>query len=194
MGRPPVIGLLAGGDCGAPAGGEAVCACRPGAWGWAEPARVPAAVTGCPGVAGCPGAAGMGCPGVAGCPAVAGCPGAAGIGGVWAAPATPAAGTAALAACTLTAAARGIGRTAGGGCWTRAAAVSLTRCSSSAARSGARPAHSRRRFSSLAWEKNSSDSSATPAIAANAAIAPTCVNVFESESASNECVMNPGSV
>ena len=95
----------------------------------------------------------------------------------------------------LIGAARGTGRTAGTGCCTRAAAAAaVTRCSSSAERSGARPAHSRRRFSSRAWEKNSSDSTAIPRSPANAARAPTWVNVFESESASNESVMNLGSV
>jgi hypothetical protein len=92
---------------------------------------------------------------------------------------------------------RGTCRTAGIGgetCCTRAAAPVLTRCSSSAARSGARPAHSRRRFSSRAWEKNSSARIAIPTSAANAAIAPICVKVLESESASGKAVMNPGSV
>jgi hypothetical protein len=96
----------------------------------------------------------------------------------------------------FTGAGRGIGRTScvpglGG---TRAAAAALTRCSSSAARSGARPAHSRRRLSSRACEKNSSERIAIPISAANAAMAPTFVNESESESASSEGVMNPESV
>ena len=90
------MGLLAGADGAAPAGGEAVCACWPGAWGWAEPARARRCGQGL---------AGHGWAWAArvwrACPGVAGCPGAAGIGGVWAAPATPVAGTAALAACAL---------------------------------------------------------------------------------------------
>jgi hypothetical protein len=92
---------------------------------------------------------------------------------------------------------RGTWRTGGIGgetCCARAAAPALTRCSSSAERSGARPAHSRRRFSSRACEKNSSARSATPTSAANAAIAPTCVSELESESADGKAVMNPGSV
>ena len=92
---------------------------------------------------------------------------------------------------------RGTWRTAGTGgttCWTLAAAPALTRCSSSAARSGARPAHSRRRFSSRACEKNSSARIAIPTNAANAAIAPIFVNELESESATGKAVMNPGSV
>jgi hypothetical protein len=109
-------------------------------------------------------------------------------------PTTRVAGPAALTARALIGAARGIGGTAGAGCWTRAAAAVLTRCSRSAARSGARPAHSRRRLSSRAWEKQSSDSTAIPASAANAAMAPIWVNEFESESASSEGVMNLGSV
>jgi hypothetical protein len=84
--------------------------------------------------------------------------------------------------------------TAGEACWTRAAAPALTRCSSSAARSGARPAHSRRRFSSRACEKTSSARIPIPTSAANAAIAPIFVNELESESASGKAVMNPGSV
>ena len=56
----------------------------------------------------------------------------------------------------------------------------------SAARSGARPAHSRRRLSSRAWEKTSSDRTAIPSSAAKAAIAPIWVNVLESENASSE--------
>jgi hypothetical protein len=91
-------------------------------------------------------------------------------------------------------AARGIGRTAGEGCCTRAAADALTRCSSSAERSGARPAHSRRRLISRAWEKINSASTAIPNRAAKAARAPIWVNELESESASNEGVMNLGSV
>jgi hypothetical protein len=95
---------------------------------------------------------------------------------------------------------RGTGRTdcagwaAAAGCARRAAASALTRCSTSAARSGARPAHSRRRLSSRAWEKTSSESTAMPSSAANAAIAPICVKVLESESASGGAVMNPESV
>jgi hypothetical protein len=79
-------------------------------------------------------------------------------------------------------------------CCTRAAAPALTRCSNSAARSGARPAHSRRRLSSRACEKNSSARIAIPTNAANAAIAPIWVTELESESASGKAVMNPGSV
>jgi hypothetical protein len=92
---------------------------------------------------------------------------------------------------------RGTWRTAGIGgatCCTRAAAPAVTRCSISAERSGARPAHSRRRFSSRACEKTNSARIATPRSAANAAIAPIFVNVLESESASGKAVMNPGSV
>ena len=96
--------------------------------------------------------------------------------------------------------ARGTGRTdwtgwaLAFGCCTRAAASALTRCSTSAARSGARPAHSRRRRSSRAWEKTSSERIAIPSSAANAAIAPTWVKVLESESASGVAIMNPESV
>ena len=50
---------------------------------------------------------------------------------------------------------------------------------------GARPAHSRNRFSSRACAKNSSASSAIPTSAAKAAIAPTFVNELDSESASS---------
>jgi hypothetical protein len=95
----------------------------------------------------------------------------------------------------------GTGTTSGAACWPtasprvpRAAASVLTRCSSSAARSGARPAQSRRRFSSRACEKTSSARIAIPASAANAAIAPIFVNVLESDSATGKAVMNPGSV
>jgi hypothetical protein len=66
----------------------------------------------------------------------------------------------------------------------RAAASVLTRCSISAARSGARPAHSRRRLISRAWANASSDSSAIPNSAAKPAIAPTLVKVLVSDSAS----------
>jgi hypothetical protein len=95
--------------------------------------------------------------------------------------------------------ARGTGRTACAaalGCCARAAASVLTRCSTSAARSGARPAHSRRRLISRAWEKTSSERTAIPSSAANPAIAPTSVNRFESESesASGVGIMNPESV
>jgi hypothetical protein len=86
------------------------------------------------------------------------------------------------------------GETAGETCCTRAAAPALTRCSNSAARSGARPAHSRRRLSSRACEKTSSARIAIPTSEANAAIAPIFVNVLESESASGKAIMNPGSV
>src|SRR4051794_23166043 len=44
----------------------------------------------------------------------------------------------------------------------------------SAARSGARPAHSRRRFTSRAWEKYRAESTASPGMAAMPAYAPTC--------------------
>jgi hypothetical protein len=109
------------------------------------------------------------------------------------------AGPAAVAATVraTTGVVRGTWRTGGIGgetCCTRAAAPALTRSSSSAERSGARPAHSRRRFSSRACEKNNSARSATPTSAANAAIAPIFVNVLESESANGKAVMNPGSV
>jgi hypothetical protein len=67
---------------------------------------------------------------------------------------------------------------------TRAAASVLTRCSISAARSGARPAHSRKRLISRAWENANSDKIAIPTKAANAAMAPTSVNELESDSAS----------
>jgi hypothetical protein len=80
------------------------------------------------------------------------------------------------------------------GCATRAAAPALTRCSSSAARSGARPAHSRSRLSSRAWAKESNDRIAIAASAANAAMAPIWVNVLESDSASSEGIMNLESV
>jgi len=77
----------------------------------------------------------------------------------------------------------------------RAAASALTRCSCSAERSGARPAHSRNRLSSRACANTSSDRTAIPTSAANAAIAPICVNELDSDSASGEAtVMNPGSV
>jgi hypothetical protein len=55
---------------------------------------------------------------------------------------------------------------AGGRRATVAVAWATTRCSSSRARSGARPAHSRRRFSSRACEKYSSESTARPKKAA----------------------------
>jgi hypothetical protein len=121
-------------------------------------------------------------------------------GGVVGLPTTRVAGPAAVAAATgraTTGVARGTWRTGGTGgdaCCTRAAAPAVTRCSSSAERSGARPAHSRRRFSSRACEKTSSARIAIPASAANAAIAPIFVNVFESDSATGRTVMNPGSV
>jgi hypothetical protein len=111
-----------------------------------------------------------------------------------------AAGPAAAAAGRATiGVARGTGtwRTDGAGdaaCCTRAAAPALTRCSKSAARSGARPAHSRRRFSSRACEKNSNARIAIPTSAAKAAIAPIWVNELESESESGKAVMNQGSV
>jgi hypothetical protein len=78
--------------------------------------------------------------------------------------------------------------------WTRAAASALTRCSSSVARSGARPAHSRRRLISRAWENTNSDKIAIPSSAAKAAIAPTSVNELESESESGGAIMDPGSL
>jgi hypothetical protein len=131
--------------------------------------------------------------------AAAACPATAGA----ASPGTP--GTTAVAGPTPVAVAgrattgvvRGTWRTAGIGgatCCTRAAAPAVTRCSISAERSGARPAHSRRRFNSRACEKTNSARIATPTRAANAAIAPIFVNVLESESASGKTVMNPGSV
>jgi hypothetical protein len=76
----------------------------------------------------------------------------------------------------------------------RAAACALTRCSCSAARSGARPAHSRSRFSSRAWAKTNSDSTAIPSSAAKAAIAPILVTELDRESASSEAVMNSESL
>jgi hypothetical protein len=76
----------------------------------------------------------------------------------------------------------------------RAAASALTRCSISAARSGARPAHSRKRLISRAWEKASSDKIAMPSKEANAAKAPTSVNELESESASGKAIMDPWSL
>jgi hypothetical protein len=98
----------------------------------------------------------------------------------------------------LSGTARGTGRagwtTALGCCWARAKASALTRCSRSAARSGARPAHSRSRLSSRAWEKASSESIAIPTNATNAATAPIWVNEPVSESASGDSVMNPESV
>jgi hypothetical protein len=118
-------------------------------------------------------------------------------GGVAGLPTTRVAGPAAVAAAAgraTTGVARGTWRTGGDACCTRAAAPAVTRCSSSAERSGARPAHSRRRFSSRACEKTSSARIAIPASAANAAIAPIFVNVFESDSATGRTVMNPGSV
>jgi hypothetical protein len=93
---------------------------------------------------------------------------------------------------------RGTWRTGGAavaGRPSRAAASALTRCSCSAERSGARPAHSRNRLSSRAWVNTSNDRTAIPTSAANAAIAPICVNELDSDSASSEvAVMNPGSV
>jgi hypothetical protein len=105
----------------------------------------------------------------------------------------------AVAGRALSGVVRGTGRTAcaaAAGCCARAAASALTRCSRSAARSGARPAHSRRRLISRAWENTSSESTAMPSSAANATIAPTSVNAFESESesASGVAIMNPESV
>ncbi len=72
---------------------------------------------------------------------------------------------------------------------TRAAASALTRCSISTARSGARPAHSRRRLISRAWENASSDRIAMPTRAAKAAIAPTSVKELESDSASGTAII-----
>jgi hypothetical protein len=112
-------------------------------------------------------------------------------------PAACAGAPAAVTARALSGTARGIGRagwTPALGCCGRAAASALTRCSSSAARSGARPAHSRRRLSSRACEKKSSDRIAIPSSAANAAMAPILVNELESESASSVDIMNPESV
>lgn len=108
--------------------------------------------------------------------------------------ATPMAAAAAGRATTGVARGTGTGGTWGAACCTRAAAPALTRCSNSAARSGARPAHSRKRFSSRAWEKTSSERIAMASRAANAATAPTWVNEFESENASGKGVMNLGSV
>jgi hypothetical protein len=111
-------------------------------------------------------------------------------------PAVAAAATAAPGR-AITGVVRGTWRTGGTGgatCCVRATAPAVTRCSNSAARSGARPAHSRRRFSSRACEKTSSARIAIPASAANAAIAPIFVNELESESAKGSAVMNPGSV
>src|ERR1700722_536705 len=71
----------------------------------------------------------------------------------------------------------------------RAAASALTRCSSSLARSGARPAHSRRRLISRAWENASSESSAIPTSATNPAIAPTLVKELVSERARGRAVI-----
>jgi hypothetical protein len=122
-----------------------------------------------------------------------------GVGGVGGPGTTRVAAPTALAAAgrARTGVARGTWPTGGIGgetCCTRAAAPAVTRCSSSAARSGARPAHSRRRLSSRACEKNSNARIAIPTSAANAAIAPILVNELESESASGKAVMNPGSV
>jgi hypothetical protein len=77
---------------------------------------------------------------------------------------------------------------------TRAAASALTRCSISAARSGARPAHSRKRLISRACENASIDRIAIPRRAANAAMAPTSVNELESESASGTKIIDLGSL
>ena len=155
-------GFGPGADCGAGVG----CA-EPG-WGcaatagWALAGRAPGGGSGTVPGAGVPegcAAPGAGCAGVAGCPG-AGWPGAGGV--------APGCG------------ARATGRTDCTGCaCARAAAAATTRCSCSAARSGARPAHSRRRLISRAWEKTSSERIAMPTIAANAAIAPTWVNVLE---------------
>ncbi|HEX4188302.1 MAG TPA: hypothetical protein VHY83_10425 [Solirubrobacteraceae bacterium] len=103
-------------------------------------------------------------------------------------------GAAAVAGRALTGVVRGTGRATWPVPPTRVAAAALTRASRSAARSGARPAHSRRRLSSRAWEKTSSERIAIASSAAKAAMAPICVNVFDSESASGREVMNPGSV
>jgi hypothetical protein len=92
---------------------------------------------------------------------------------------------------------RGIGlagETLATGCCARTAASVLTRCSRSAARSGARPAHSRRRLISRACENTSSERIAMPSSAAKAASAPTWVSELESESASGWTIMNPESV
>jgi hypothetical protein len=186
-----------GADCAAAA--SPASGLTPGA---AAPAAVAAAVAGAmagdgasgaaPGaVVGAVGWAGVAWPGgcaTAGDTAVAGL---APTAGCW-----PVAGTARALIGTL----RGTGLTdwlgcAGvPGCCRRAAASALTRCSSSAARSGARPAQLRRRLSSRACEKTSSERIAIPSSAANAAIAPAFVNSLESESASGVAVMNPESV
>jgi hypothetical protein len=118
-------------------------------------------------------------------------------------PLGPAAATGATAGCcgafegVAGATGRAAGTPAGVARCTRAAASRVTRCSSSAARSGARPAHSRRRLSSRACENDSSDRTAIPTSATNAAIAPIWVNVLDSESANGEvkaAIMNLGSV
>ncbi len=86
---------------------------------------------------------------------------------------------------------RGITRAPEGGTgwlvrWMRAAASALTRCSNSLARSGARPAHSRKRLISRACENASNDSNAIPNSAAKPAMAPTSVKELESESPSDK--------
>jgi hypothetical protein len=192
---------LAGGMMPGPAAGGAAAAGEGTAW---------------PGDAG-PGDTGLGWPEAPGAawPAVAGAASPGAVEASW--PGTPemawalsssapgatrVAGPAAVAAAgrATTGVVRGTWRTAGtagetcGVCCTRAAAPALTRCSNSAERSGARPAHSRRRLSSRACEKNSSARIAIPTNAANAAIAPIWVTELESESASGKAVMNPGSV
>jgi hypothetical protein len=98
------------------------------------------------------------------------------------------AGPAAAAARTFSGVVRGTGRDVCTACTpaVRAAAWLLTRCSCSAARSGARPAHSRNRFISRACANTSNARMAMPSSAAKAAIAPILVIEFVSDSASGE--------
>jgi hypothetical protein len=188
--RSPLAGARTGGE-GASLPGFAAA---PATIAPAAVAAVAAATAGCSpptAAAGAP-VATDGAAGTVGCGAV---PGSAGCGGAAAleTAVVPAAGVPRA----LIGTERGTGRTAGtaaGGCARRAAASELTRCSCSAARSGARPAHSRRRFISRACENTISERIAIPTSAANAAIVPTLVRELEIESASSEGIMNPESV
>ena len=98
--------------------------------------------------------------------AVAGAPAAAAAAVAGAAMPGPGGGTLCWAAGVTGAAGRGAGAGAG---ITRRCASAVTRASSSAARSGARPAHSRRRLTSRACAKYSSDRMPSPKTAATPA-------------------------
>ncbi|HEY2537216.1 MAG TPA: hypothetical protein VGI24_09570 [Solirubrobacteraceae bacterium] len=196
---------------GAPAVSGAALGCAVGA-----PGGTPAPPAGTDGPAGADGPGGTGVPAGAGVPAgwaLVPADGAPGASATAVAAAAAAAATCAgegvagggagcpvaVAGRAFSGVVRGTCRTGGAPAWagrpSRAAASALTRCSCSAERSGARPAHSRRRLSSRACVKTSSERTAMPTSAANAAIAPIFVKELDSDSASGKtAVMNPGSV